>query len=152
MINNSTNIIKTNNHLSPSLTDHEEKTMTHDVGNPGPGLRQAQKFSVLKSVSVNFAYFSIYLTKLKIPDDCLANWALKSPVWWNWYMVGFLFVCWTHSWLECSLDGPIQNMFFFVSAQKSKMIIFCITVHICRTICWNERKISETRNLDWIHE
>jgi hypothetical protein len=52
MINNSTNIIKTNNHLSPSLTDHEEKTMTHDVGNPGPGLRQAQKFSVLKSVSV----------------------------------------------------------------------------------------------------
>ena len=147
MINNSTNIIKTNNHLSPSLTDHEEKTMTHDVGNPGPGLRQAQKFSVLKSVSVNFAYFSIFLTKLKIPDDCLANWALKSPVWWNWYMVGFLFVCWKHSWLAlCKI------CFFFVSAQKSKMIIFCITIHICRTICWNERKISETRNLDWIHE
>jgi succinate dehydrogenase hydrophobic anchor subunit len=94
----------------------------------------------LKSVSVNFAYFYIYLTKLKIPDDCLANWALKSPVWWNWYMVGFLFVCWKHSWLGCSLDGPMQNMFFFVSVQKSKMIIFCITVHICRTICWNEIK------------
>jgi hypothetical protein len=58
-------------------------------------------------------YFYIYLTKLKIPDDCLANWALKSPVWWNWYMVGFLFVCWKHSWLGCSLDGPMQNMFFF---------------------------------------
>jgi hypothetical protein len=37
MINHSTNINKTNNHLSPSLTEHEEKTMTHDVGNPGPG-------------------------------------------------------------------------------------------------------------------
>jgi hypothetical protein len=38
MINNSTNIIKTNNHLSPSLTEHEEKTITHDIGNPGPNI------------------------------------------------------------------------------------------------------------------
>jgi len=37
MVNNSTNINKTNNHLSPSLTEHKKNgTMTNDVENPGP--------------------------------------------------------------------------------------------------------------------
>ena len=41
MVNNSTNINKTINYLSPQLIEHEKK----DVGNPGPGycLGQAQK-------------------------------------------------------------------------------------------------------------
>ena len=36
MVNNSTNINKTNNHWT-------KKTMAYDIGNPGPGLGQAQK-------------------------------------------------------------------------------------------------------------
>jgi hypothetical protein len=36
-VNNSTNINKTNNHLSPQLTEHK-KTMTYGIGNLGPGL------------------------------------------------------------------------------------------------------------------
>ena len=36
MVNNSTNINKTNNHLSPSLNEHKKGTTTYDVGNPGP--------------------------------------------------------------------------------------------------------------------
>ena len=40
MINNSTKINKTNNHLSHLIIGHE-KTTTFDVGNPGPGLVQA---------------------------------------------------------------------------------------------------------------
>ena len=42
MVNNSTNINKTNNNLSPQLIQHK-KTMTYDVRNPGKGLEQAQK-------------------------------------------------------------------------------------------------------------
>ena len=38
MFNNSTNSNKTNNYLSPQLTEH----MTYDVGNPRSGLVQAQ--------------------------------------------------------------------------------------------------------------
>ena len=36
LVNSSTNIIKRNNHLSTF------NTMTYEVGNPGPGLGQAQ--------------------------------------------------------------------------------------------------------------
>jgi hypothetical protein len=38
MVNNSTNINKTNNYLSHELIEHEKKIATYDVGNPGPGL------------------------------------------------------------------------------------------------------------------
>ena len=44
MVNNSTNINKTNNNHSPQLTKHKKKNTTYDVGNPGPGLGQAQTF------------------------------------------------------------------------------------------------------------
>jgi hypothetical protein len=43
MVNNSTNINKTNNHLSFKLTKHREYPMTYEVGNPGPGLGQEHK-------------------------------------------------------------------------------------------------------------
>ena len=62
MVNNSTNINKTNNHLSPqqqspltstTITSHLNslninKTTTYVVGNPGPGLGQAQKCGRIK--------------------------------------------------------------------------------------------------------
>ena len=51
MVNNSTNIDKANNHLSPYLTEHKNKgTMTDDVQNPGPSFRQAQKCGRVKSL------------------------------------------------------------------------------------------------------
>ena len=43
MVNSSTNINKTNNHLTPQLVDKKKKTTTYDVGNPDPGLGYAQK-------------------------------------------------------------------------------------------------------------
>jgi hypothetical protein len=53
MVNNSTNINKTNNHLSLQInTVNIKKTMTYDVGNPGPGLKLAQKCGEVKLVNV----------------------------------------------------------------------------------------------------
>ena len=49
MVNNSSNIIKTNNHLSPQLIEHEKKTMTSDIGNPGPGMGDAKHFACLSA-------------------------------------------------------------------------------------------------------
>ena len=40
MVNNSTNINKTNNHLSPSLSEHKKKT---DIRNPRYGLGHGAK-------------------------------------------------------------------------------------------------------------
>jgi hypothetical protein len=40
MVNKSTNINKTNNHLSPQIIEHN-KTTSYDVVNPVPGLGQA---------------------------------------------------------------------------------------------------------------
>ena len=51
MVINSTNINKTNNHhhLSSLLNSlNTEKTTTYDVGNPDPGLGQAQKCGGVK--------------------------------------------------------------------------------------------------------
>jgi hypothetical protein len=42
MVNNSTSINKTINHLSQNLTEHKKGTTTKDVGNPGPDLGQTQ--------------------------------------------------------------------------------------------------------------
>ena len=42
MVNNSTNINKTDNHLSIQLTGHK-KTTTYEVGNSGDALGQAQQ-------------------------------------------------------------------------------------------------------------
>jgi hypothetical protein len=49
MVNNSTNTKKTNNHLSPLLTEHK-KTMAYDIGNPGSSLGQAPKCGRVKPV------------------------------------------------------------------------------------------------------
>jgi hypothetical protein len=47
MVNNSTNINKTNRHLNSLNT---RKTPTYDIGNPGPGLEQIQQCQV-KSIN-----------------------------------------------------------------------------------------------------
>jgi len=41
MVNNSTNINKSNNHISPQLKNIK-KTVIYDVGNPCPALGEAQ--------------------------------------------------------------------------------------------------------------
>ena len=51
MVNNSTNINKMNNHLSPTLTEHKNKTTTYDVGNPGTSFGQVQKCGGTKPVN-----------------------------------------------------------------------------------------------------
>jgi hypothetical protein len=43
MVNNSTNINKTNNHLSNLKSMNIKKTTTYDIGDPGPGLGQTHK-------------------------------------------------------------------------------------------------------------
>jgi hypothetical protein len=49
MVTNSTNICKTNSHLSPKLIeDNKKKTTTYDVGNPGSGLWHAQQWGGVK--------------------------------------------------------------------------------------------------------
>jgi hypothetical protein len=42
MVNNSTNIIKTNSDLSPKTIEHK-KALTYGIGSPGPELGQEQK-------------------------------------------------------------------------------------------------------------
>ena len=55
MVNNSININKTNNHLKPLNT--KKKTTTYSIGNPGPGLGQAQKCGGVKQImSAKYRY------------------------------------------------------------------------------------------------
>jgi hypothetical protein len=51
MVNNSTNINKTNSHLSPQITEPKKKTTTYDVGYQGPGLGQAKKCDGAKPIN-----------------------------------------------------------------------------------------------------
>jgi len=44
MVNNSTNVKNTNNHLSPSFTSNTKKTTACGIRNPGPCLGQTQKY------------------------------------------------------------------------------------------------------------
>ena len=48
MVNNSTNINKTNNYLSPQTIEQQNNTMICGIGNSGPGLVQAQKYCKVK--------------------------------------------------------------------------------------------------------
>jgi len=50
MVNNSTNINKMNNHLSPQLIEHK-KNQWHDFGNPGAGLEQAHSCGRVKPIN-----------------------------------------------------------------------------------------------------
>ena len=52
MVNNSTNINKKRKKttFSPQIIEHK-KTKTFDVGNPGPGLGQAQKCGGVKTIN-----------------------------------------------------------------------------------------------------
>ena len=51
MVNNSTNINKTNNQLSPQTIEREKKTMTLEIRNPDPGLGQEQKCDGMKLIN-----------------------------------------------------------------------------------------------------
>ena len=42
MVNNSTNISKTNHHLLPQIIEHIKKTMTYGIVNPSPDTGQAK--------------------------------------------------------------------------------------------------------------
>jgi len=48
IVNNSTNIDKTKNHIS--LIEHKMKTTTYDVGNPGLDLEQLQIFGGVNGI------------------------------------------------------------------------------------------------------
>ena len=48
MVNNSININKTNNHLTPQTIEYKKKTTTYGVGNPGPSFGQAKKSGRIK--------------------------------------------------------------------------------------------------------
>ena len=51
IVNNSTNINKTKNNLSPQLTEH--KIMTYDIGNLDPGLVRVMVFiATFNNISV----------------------------------------------------------------------------------------------------
>ena len=67
MVNNSTIINKVNNHLSPSLTEHKKNTTAYDVGNPGPGLRQAQKYGRV------LIYFATTFCRVKVQEKGQGN-------------------------------------------------------------------------------
>ena len=70
IINNSNNINKANNHLSPKLTEHKN-TMTYDVRNPHPGLERVYICGRVKPVNGNPALpsveCSIYHLSLSFP-------------------------------------------------------------------------------------
>jgi hypothetical protein len=51
MVKNSTNINKTNNHISPQIIEHITNTTIYDAGNTGPGLGQANKYGRVKPVN-----------------------------------------------------------------------------------------------------
>ena len=60
MVNNSTNINETNNHFLPEIIENEKKSMTYDIGNPCPGLGQAQKCGRVTLVNGMCIYFLNY--------------------------------------------------------------------------------------------
>ena len=61
MVNNSTNINKTNSHFSPSLTEHKKDTK-YDVGILGPVLQgQKQRCGRVKHVKKITTWWIIYL-------------------------------------------------------------------------------------------
>jgi hypothetical protein len=51
IVNNSNTIYRTNNHLSPEITEHK-KTTTYDVGNSAPCFGQAQNWGGVKLINV----------------------------------------------------------------------------------------------------
>jgi len=84
MANNSTNINKTDNHLS------SQKTMTYDIGNLGPGLGQAQTCGTFKTVNgipTLPCMFSSFIYKFVIADICKI-YLLTIPryCWWNYIL------------------------------------------------------------------
>jgi hypothetical protein len=54
VVNNFTNINKTNNHLSPQIIEYEKEY----VGNPGPSLGKAQKCQMIPTLPL--VLFSLF--------------------------------------------------------------------------------------------
>jgi hypothetical protein len=48
--NNSTNINKMHNNLSPHIIEFKNKTMTYDVRNPGPALGQPKNVNLVNRI------------------------------------------------------------------------------------------------------
>ena len=67
MVNNSTNINKTNNHLSLQ-TIERKKTMAYGVGNRGPGLGQVQKSAGFNFLVGSFIIICTYHL-VKVPYE-----------------------------------------------------------------------------------
>jgi hypothetical protein len=61
MVDNSTNISSTNNHLSHQIIEHE-KNRTNDVENPGPGLERAQNVVFPDPAENNKFHFTIFIS------------------------------------------------------------------------------------------
>ena len=80
MVNDFTNINKTNNRLSPSLTEHKNLT-TYVVENTGPGLGQVHKCDRVKSCRISpKGDWKCTLNELEMTDiSCLLCDFSKSP-------------------------------------------------------------------------
>jgi len=73
MVNNFTNINKTNNHLSPQAIKYGEKNMTNDDENPGPGLGKARKCGSVKQVNA-IPIVPFWYLDLKQQHRCKQKW------------------------------------------------------------------------------
>ena len=62
MVNNSTNINKTNNHLSSQIIEHKIKTTECNVDIPGPGLGHNTDVGI-KMINVKTSYIILHMLK-----------------------------------------------------------------------------------------
>jgi hypothetical protein len=89
MVNNFTNINKTNNHLSPQLTEHKKET-TYDVGNSGLCLGQTKKCCGIKCTLI--LHFKQWRQSYR------SLWNDKAVPWWLAYSIlmcdGWAFCLW----------------------------------------------------------
>ena len=89
MVNNFTNINKTNNHLSPQLTEYKKET-TYDVGNSGLCLGQTKKCGGIKCTLI--LHFKQWRQSYR------SLWNDKAVPWWLAYSIlmcdGWAFCLW----------------------------------------------------------
>jgi hypothetical protein len=67
MVNNSTNITKTNDHLSPQIIEHKNKITTYGGGNPGPVL----VIDTLDQMIANFQYYILLPFLFRLSENCI---------------------------------------------------------------------------------
>jgi hypothetical protein len=68
IVNNSANISRTNNNLSPQIIERKQRTRMYTDEHPGPGLRQAQTRGGIKQVNdiPNLHFISIFASQFVI--------------------------------------------------------------------------------------